>query len=165
MPLDFARLIAAPRLLIEAELTPLQGTRFQPTGFPNLGPATYKKPDNSPNGADMLLVESAQSVANRLEYVCWDEVADDWVAPLKGLPIVKVRDGRGAALTNSVMEAHRLNSAYIENSDWFDKFKKEVQYDEKAARPINMRDNVYPVLLKYDPNSLLHGFFLKASPE
>lgn len=162
MPLDLTPLIAAPRLLIEAELKPLQGTRFQPTGFPNLGAATYKMPDNSPNGAEMLLVESAQSVANHLESVCWDEVADDWVAPLKGLPVVKVRDGSGATLTNSVLEAHRLNSAYIENSDWFNKFKNEIQYDEKAARPVNMRENVYPALLKYDPNSLLHGVFLES---
>ena len=73
MPLDLAPLDAAPRLLIEAELAPLQGTRFQPTGFPNLGAATYK----APNGVDMLLVESAQSVANRLEAVCWDEAAND----------------------------------------------------------------------------------------
>jgi CRISPR-associated protein Csb1 len=36
----------------------------------------------------MLLVESAQSMANRLEAVCWDTVADDWVTPLKGLPVV-----------------------------------------------------------------------------
>jgi CRISPR-associated protein Csb1 len=162
MPLDLKPLNAVPRLLIEAELKPLQGTRFQPTGFPNLGAATYKMPDSSANGADMLLVESAQSVANRLESVCWDEVADDWVPPLKGLPVVKVRDGKGVVLTNSVLEAHRLNSAYIENSDWFDKFKNEIRYDEKATRPLNMRDNLYPALLKYDPNSLLHGVFLES---
>ena len=35
------------------ELKPLQGTRFQPTGFPNLGAARYR----GPNGDEMLLVE------------------------------------------------------------------------------------------------------------
>src|SRR5579875_670414 len=74
MPLDFTALDKAQRLLIEAKLKPLQGTRFQPTGFPNLGAATYQ----GPGGVDMLLVESAQSMANRLEAVCWDEVNDDW---------------------------------------------------------------------------------------
>ena len=49
----------APRLLIEAELKPLQGTRFQPTAFPNLGAARYMGPD----GTEMHLVESAQSMA------------------------------------------------------------------------------------------------------
>jgi CRISPR-associated protein Csb1 len=32
----FTTLQAVPRLLIEAELYPVQGDRFQPTGFPDL---------------------------------------------------------------------------------------------------------------------------------
>ena len=95
-----------PRLLLQAKLKPIAGTRFQPTGFPDLGAAQYKLPD----GTDMLLVESAQSLANRLETVCWDTLANDWVAPLKGLPCVVVTDKDGNPLTNSVLEAHRLNS-------------------------------------------------------
>ena len=83
MPLDLTALDNAPRLLIEARLKPVQGTRFQPTGFPNLGHAVYDSPDGQ---GRTVLVESAQSMANRLETVCWDEVADDWVAPLRGLP-------------------------------------------------------------------------------
>jgi CRISPR-associated protein Csb1 len=109
MPLDLSALKDAPRLLIEAELKPLQGTRFQPTGFPNLGHAVYESPDG---GGKTILVESAQSMANRLEAVCWDEQADDWVAPLRGLPVVRVLDEAGAPLTNSVLESHRLNSPY-----------------------------------------------------
>lgn len=162
MPLDLSSLKDAPRLLIEARLKPLQGTRFQPTGFPNLGAATYKAPDSSnPNGVSMLLVESAQSVANRLESVCWDELANDWIQPLKGLPVVKVVDHEGKAVTNSVLEAHRLNSPYIANSAWFDSLVSEIGFDEKSARAIDMRGKVYPALLKYDPNSLLHGIFLE----
>ena len=179
MNIDFPALKETPRLLIEAELRPLQGTRFQPTGFPNLGAATYQAPD----GTDMLLVESAQSMANRLEAVCWDEVADDWVTPLQGLPVVKVVDKDKKSLTNSVLEAHRLNSPYITNSkvevvtnskvevvdndkksepsEWLEKFKGEIGYDENAVRPVDMRGKVFPVLLKYDPNSLIHGIFLE----
>jgi CRISPR-associated protein Csb1 len=44
MPIDFSKLDGAPRLLIEASLRPVQGVRFQPTGFPNLGAATYRPP-------------------------------------------------------------------------------------------------------------------------
>lgn len=158
MSTDFTVLKDEPRLLIEAELRPLQGTRFQPTGFPNLGAATYQAPD----GTDMLLVESAQSIANRLEAVCWDEVADDWVTPLRGLPLVKVVDKGNKSLTNSVLEAHRLNSPYIANSDWFKQtLKQEIGHDEKAVRPVDMRGKVFPILLKYDPNSLIHGIFLE----
>jgi hypothetical protein len=32
---NLTQLLAQPRLLIEAELTPIAGTRFQPTGFPS----------------------------------------------------------------------------------------------------------------------------------
>ena len=170
MTTNFSALKQTPRLLIEAELRPLQGTRFQPTGFPNLGAATYQAPD----GTDMLLVESAQSIANRLEAVCWDEVADDWVTSLRGLPLVKVvKDEK--SLTNSVLEAHRLNSPYITNSkmevvdednkpkilEWFEEFKNEIGYKKNAVRPVDMRGKVFPVLLKYDPNSLIHGIFLE----
>src|SRR3546814_13019932 len=61
----------------------------------------------------MLLVESAQSMANRLEVVCWDKVGDYWVQPLKDLSVIKVTDKDGKSLTNSVLEAHRINSPYI----------------------------------------------------
>ena len=73
-----------PRLLLQAKLKPVQGSRFQPTGFPDLGAATF----DGPGGTKMLLVESAQSMANRLESVCWDATTNDWVAALKGLPAV-----------------------------------------------------------------------------
>ena len=158
MSTDFTALQETSRFLIEAELQPLQGTRFQPTGFPNLGAATYQAPD----GTDMLLVESAQSIANRLEAVCWDEVADDWVTPLQRLPVVKVVDKDNKSLTNSVLEAHRLNSPYIANSDWFtETLKEEIGHDKDAVCPVDMRGKVFPVLLKYDPNSLIHGIFLE----
>ena len=110
MPLDLSPLQEEPRLLIEATLKPVQGSRFQPTGFPNLGHAVYESPDGQDR---IVLVESAQSMANRLEAVCWDEVADDWTPALRGLPVVKVVDTQGKPLTNSLLEAHRLNSPYI----------------------------------------------------
>jgi CRISPR-associated protein Csb1 len=115
MPAFLEPLRSAPRVLIEAELKPVAGTRFQPTGFPDLGPATYDAPDGTPT----LLVESAQSMANRLESVCWDEAADDVVPELKGLPYVRVKlaglPGSGEDTTTSIQEFHRLNSPYIMN--------------------------------------------------
>ncbi len=143
-----------PRLLLKAALQPLQGTRFQPTGFPDLGAATY----DGPAGEKMLLVESAQSMANRLEAVCWDAVNDDWVQPLKGLPLVKVKDKDGKPLTNSVLEAHRLNSPYITNAKGFDVIKKAIAFDDKRAFD---RAPLVKALLQFDPNSLLHGIFLE----
>jgi CRISPR-associated protein Csb1 len=148
-----------PRLLLEAKLKPVAGTRFQPTGFPDLGPAQYKLPD----GTEMLLVESAQSMANRLEAVCWDTAANDWVAPLRGLPCVVVTDKAGKPLTNSVLEAHRLSSPYILESrdkSFLETLKKELAIGDLA--PVDLK-LLAKTLLKYDVNSLLHGVFLAKS--
>jgi len=116
MPLDLKTLEKAPRILIEAQLKPLAGSRIQPTGFPDLGAATYNAPDDQGGTIPTLLVESAQSMANRLEAVCWDEATEDVVAELKGLPYVKVNlvglnDQENT--TTSFLEFHRLNSPYI----------------------------------------------------
>lgn len=144
------------RLLLEVDIRPVQGTRFQPTGFPDLGAADYQTAD----GTRMLLLESAQSMANRLEAVCWDEAAGDWVAPLKGLPYVAVVDDADELVTNSVLEAHRINSPYIlESSDktFFNRLKEELGGLEKGRVDLQ---RLAVVLLKFDVNALLHGVFL-----
>jgi CRISPR-associated protein Csb1 len=157
--LDFSALANTPRLLIEAKLAPLQGNRFQPTGFPDLGAATYDAPDGTP----VLLVESAQSIANRLETACWDEVENDWTRSLRGIPYIRVLDAKGDLLTNSVLEAHRINSPYIlEGND------RKVFDILQAALPSAVEGpvdfaTVARVLWKYDPNTLLHGVFIAKS--
>lgn len=156
MSLDFSALAKAPRLLLEAQLKPLQGTRFQPTGFPDMGAAVYDGPD----GRRMLLVESAQSMANRLETVCWDAAADDWVPPLKGLPLVKVVDPGGKTLTNSLLESHRINSPYIlegKDKSVFDLLKSALA--DMAEGAVDIRELAH-VLLRMDTNALIHGVFL-----
>jgi len=156
MSFDVHSLAHVPRLLLEARLQPIQGTRFQPTGFPDLGAATYKGPD----GTDMLLVESAQSMANRLELVCWDEAADDWVEPLRGLPVVKVLDKEGEPLTNSVLEAHRLNSPYIlegKDETVLNMLKEELAGMEEGVVDIG---KLARTLMRVDTNAALHGVFL-----
>ena len=154
--MNFDTLKNEPRLLLKAALQPLQGTRFQPTGFPDLGAATY----DGPEGRKMLLVESAQSMANRFEAVCWDTVGNDWVAPLKGLPVVKVKDKAGKPLTNSVLEAHRLNSPYIlegKDKTFLKTLQTELEITDKGIVDIR---KLSATLLKYDANALLHGVFL-----
>jgi len=66
----FSKLQDCSRMLMDAEFAPVQGDRFQPTGFADLGAATYTLPD----GTRMLLVESAQSMANRLEATLLDRL-------------------------------------------------------------------------------------------
>ena len=114
MPIDYIALRNSPRLLMEAQLRPLQGDRFQATGFPDLGAARYTLPD----GTEMLLVESAQSVANRMELACWDEANDDLIPELKALPYILVTDGNGnlTAVANTVSVTIRyqwVSEAYL----------------------------------------------------
>lgn len=151
--MNFQILSSEPRLLLEATLAPIQGTRFQPTGFPDLGAAEFSAPD----GTRMLLVESAQSMANRLENVCWDEGRGDWVEPLQGIPhvVTELPDG---TRTSSVQEAHRLNSPYITNSDGFQQIQQAIGFEDN--KPFDRR-KLAEALLRYDPNSLIHGIFLE----
>lgn len=177
MPIDYAALQNSPRLLLEAQLRPLQGDRFQPTGFPDLGAGRYTLPD----GTEMLLVESAQSVANRMELACWDEANDDLIPELKGLPYVRIDCG-DLGKTNTLKEFHRLNSPYIWEGRETDESKKfrEAFMSDLGLKPSQKRkqkgeeegeDNDVPGVLDFrkfyravfrrDPNSVLHGVFLE----
>lgn len=157
MALEINCLLKENRVLIEARLKPLQGHRFQPTGFPNLGAATYCLPD----GTNMLLVESSQSMANRLEDVCWDYTAEEMVGELNGMPYVRVTDkNTGVFLTSSILEAHRISSAYIlEGQD--DRFLKKLCRDlstSGVSMPVDLA-RLAGTVFRYDPGALLHGIF------
>jgi CRISPR-associated protein Csb1 len=170
MTIDYAALAGVPRLLMQAKLKPLQGHRFQPTGFADLGPARYTLPD----GTEMLLVESVQSVANRMELACWDTTAQDLMTELRGLPYIKIVDGNKQHLSNSLLEAHRINSEYVMKESrrvsnangqrtvaprtFNQDFAAEIGY-EKNGR-VDWK-KFHTGLLKYDPNSLIHGCFIE----
>ena len=157
--MDLKALTNEPRLLVEVSLKPVQGTRFQPTGFPDLGAAAYTLAD----GTQMLLVESAQSMANRLEAVCWDAPRQSLVQCLQGLPYVSVINASGHVLTNSILESHRINSPYIlegKDKSFFNTLKKELGAMEIG--PVDLR-LLASVLFKYDTSALIHGVFLAKS--
>lgn len=154
MSVDLSALASSPRLLFSIPLQPLQGRRFQPTGFPSLGAATFQTGEGT-----SLLVESAQSMANRLETVCWDEAEARPVAALDGISHVTVVRG-GAFLTDTMLEAHRLNSPYLlegSKKPFLDELKGALGGLEEG--PVNRRA-LAEVLLRYDVGSLLHGVFL-----
>ncbi|NQT12682.1 MAG: type I-U CRISPR-associated protein Cas7 [Planctomycetes bacterium] len=162
MPLDLSALEGVPRLLMEVPLRPVQGSRFQPTGFPDLGAATYpgiRQENGKAVAVNSLLVESAQSMANRLEVVCWNEAEGALVECLGGLSYVRVTEN-GEFLTTSVQESHRLNSPYIlegKDKTFFTTLKDELGGLEKGRVDLRL---LAAVLLKYDVNSLIHGVFL-----
>lgn len=154
--MNWTTLINEPRLLIEAELEPAVGHRFQPTGFADLGAAEYDLPDGTP----MLLVESAQSVANRLEKACLDGDGPDIAPELAGLPYVSATLTGPATdvRTSSLVEAHRIGSPYfLLNKEFKTKLTGEMAYNPK--RPLDWK-KIYAALFRYDPNSLIHGVFL-----
>ena len=183
--LDLKALNRVNRLLMTVPLKPVQGDRFQPTGFPSLGAATYQgleyqkdeKDKEIPSAGDAgekkpravakLLVESAQSMANRLEATCWDAATNLPVAALVGISHVTVKRG-GKFLTDSMLEAHRLNSPYILNSSdrsFLDPFLKELRerLGEELVNSNNglvNRNGLALALVKFDIGSLIHGMFL-----
>ncbi|MCY3018311.1 MAG: type I-U CRISPR-associated RAMP protein Csb1/Cas7u [Planctomycetota bacterium] len=152
--IDLKPLENVSRLLFTVPLKPVQGDRFQPTGFPSLGAATYQTKDGA-----KLLVESAQSMANRLETTCWDVNANTPVVPLAGISHVTVTR-KGKFLTDSMLEAHRINSPYLlkgKDQSFFNQFKEDLGGLEEG--PID-RKKLAEILLRYDSGSLIHGVFL-----
>lgn len=153
--MNLSSLEKLPRLLLQADLRPVAGERFQPTGFADLGAAEYRLPGS---GTLMLLVESAQSVANRLESTCFDGEGPELDPALTGLPYVRVElEGIGKS-TTSLAEAHRIASPYILlNKDFSGTLVKEMAYN--AKQPLDWA-RIYATLFRYDVNSLVHGVFL-----
>lgn len=155
----FEGLEGAPRLLMQVRLKPLQGQRFQPTGFADLGPARFKAYRDA-RPTEMLLVESPQSVANRLETICWDKLSGKLIPELVGMPYVQVSRPDKTHLTNSILEAHRLNSPYIlegKDDSVLAMLKTDVAGMEKGPVDIG---KLARTVFKYDANAVLHGVFL-----
>jgi CRISPR-associated protein Csb1 len=177
MPLNLMPLDNASRLRVEARLLVATGTgsRFQPTGFPDLGPALYKgfrtpsdraeRDPTVPDPVDMLLVESVQSMANRLEEVCLQ--GEDYNSDCQGIPYARVLDGHQnkAFLTSSVREPHRLASPYVlgakDNGQVYrETLKAKDALNANKERPVHVW-KIVPEIFKRDPGCVLHGVFLE----
>lgn len=144
------------RILIEASLRPIQGNRFQPAGFPDLGAGEYQLD----NGTYSLIVDSPQAVVNHLERHCLDSDEEKFVDALRGLSIVHVRNKDGRYLTNTVREGHRLNSPYVlGGKKKGDRTIVGEEFDklDTKSKPLADRDVIVNAIFKYDINSLLHG--------
>lgn len=146
------------RLIVTATWRPLLSDRFQPTNFPNLGAAEYTL-----NGVTTVVVDSPQSMANRLEALSWDDAAMKPRGPWRSLPYVEVRSASGKEfLTSSRLEPHRLNGAWLrdsktaDNAEWID-FLNQVM-GLSPARPMDWR-RVCRAVFELDPLTLLHGVF------
>ncbi len=151
------------RFLLQVDLAPVQGSRFAPTGFADLGAAIFKRPVGESGWVDCLLVESAQSMANRLEATMWDagtSQPDDAVADL---PYLRIHDADGKYLTSSREESHRLASPYVRNAvvDGSDKtgtalIVETLQLSETAPHDYH---RLARAVFSLDPIALVHGVF------
>lgn len=153
---DYKILIEEPRLLMDVKLKPTQGDRFQPTGFPEIGAAEFQRPD----GTRMVLVESAQSMANRLESTIIGADGYNVIESVKGISYIVSELSADGELkfTSSLIEAHRMNSPYIiSDKNFREELKKEASYFK--GQPMNWK-KVAKAVFKYDVNSLIHGVFM-----
>lgn len=153
----------AQRLRYTVRLRPAIGSAFQPTGFPDIGAAKFERfaPDGSVQ--DMLLVESVQSMANRLEATAWDRAGHQPAELFADLAYVRVhRESRpGEYLTSSREEAHRLASAFVRDSELDGTRMLHVIAERLGLAKDTPLD--YPrmaaELLRFDPFCLIHGVF------
>lgn len=152
-----------PRLRYTATLEPAIGSVFQPTGFPDIGAARFERFAEDGDTQDALIVESVQSMANRLEATAWNDGANRPVVQFDDLPYVRVhrQSAPEEFLTSSRQEAHRLASAFVRDAELDGKRMLSVIGERLGLAkdtPLN-----YPrmarAVLELDPFCLIHGVF------
>ncbi len=148
------------RTVLTLKLEPLLGSRFQPTGFPNLGAATFERPGRD-GWTNALILESVQSMANHLEATTWDTGRDEQVEALTGVPYLRILDEAGEFLTSSRLEGHRLNSSYIMDGFLDGELGRQWlcnRFGLVVGKPLNTRA-VAAAVAELDPVSLVHGAY------
>ncbi len=149
------------RHVYDVELQPVLGSTFQPTGFPDLGAATFDRWDGDQT-VPALLVESVQSMANRLEATAWDCAGQQPVDVLGGLPYVRVvRGDTDEFLTSSRLEAHRLASPFVREAT-HNGTRMEGLIGQRLGlakdTPLDYR-RMARAVMAMDPLCLVHGVF------
>jgi CRISPR-associated protein Csb1 len=177
------QLYAQDRVVITASLKLTNGHFLQPTGFPDIDACIYRDKE----GRRWCLVESEQSMSNRLEAVCMKSPGV-WVDDLKGLPLVVVKNKDGDLLATNLTESHRVASSYVLDgvrnyqrivTTKFDDKKKDDEAEKKALDeatmralfesrlglrnggdfwPLDKREDLEKLIFALDPAALLHGF-------
>ena len=157
-------LLCQDRVLFSAELHLANGSFFQPTGFPDIGACVYT--DGA--GQRRCLVESEQSMANRLEAVCM-QAPGLWRKPLAGrLPVIRVEDKKNRLLATNLTEPHRIASSYVlegnlrgtaknDGTTLEKKLEKHLGIDGKTW-PLDGREKLTQAVFALDPAAILHGF-------
>lgn len=148
------------QVVITASLQLANGRFLQPTGFPDIGSCIYRDKD----GSRWCLVESEQSMANRLEAVCMKEPGV-WTDELKGLPVIAVLDPDDNLLTTNLCEPHRCASSYVLDGTIDGGATMKQLFEQKLGLtqsgdswPLDSRAALESLVFALDPGALLHGF-------
>ena len=172
-------------LIIKAFFEPLgDQDRFQPAGFPEMGHVIYDAPRSDEKGhalppEKVCIVDSAASMANHLESVCFENAATGILhSDLDGLPYVRCiselpgsthsSDGvKLGMVVSSLTEGHRLASDYfldgkLAETNFRDKLRAEfgiieIKKDKTYFVTPENWWSIYRSVFKFDPNSLVHG--------
>lgn len=176
--LTAAQLLAADGpacLIIKAQLEPLgDQDRFQPAGFPEMGHVIYDAPRADKNGNPLpdekvCIVDSAASMANHLETLCFANLAAGILHPdLAGLPYVRcVTDPNNRLVVTTLSEGHRLASdLFLDGQLTGQNFRQilrtgfgiiEIKKDKTYFVTPDNWWAIYQTIFRYDPNSLVHG--------
>lgn len=153
------QMFSKDRVIIKAQLSLVNGSFLQPTGFPDIGSCIYTDAE----GRRQCLVESEQSMANRLEAVCMKSPGY-WVEELEHLPLIEVRDGNSQLLATNLTEPHRLASSYVleaqvDGGDLKTKLAEKLGLGNGGASwPLDKRGALDKLVFALDPAALLHGY-------
>ncbi|WP_164990903.1 type I-U CRISPR-associated RAMP protein Csb1/Cas7u [Streptomyces sp. GZWMJZ-114] len=151
------------RIRFEVPLRPAFGSTFQPTGFPDIGAGTFDTFTDDGSTTPSLLVDSVQSMANRLEATAWDHSAQQPVDLVADLPYIRVHRASAPEefLTSSRLEAHRIASAFVreatlDGTKMLDLMTSRLGLEND--KPLNF-PAMADALMGLDPFVLLHGTF------
>lgn len=164
-------LVADPNatcLVGRAKLRPVGALRrFQPAGFPEIGQVAYKA-----GGDRICIVDSAASMANHLETVCFQDGEGAVLHPdLAGMAYVACEtedDGARRTVCTTLSEGHRLASDYFVGTPVTlgeEPFRDVLQRTMKLKKLSDKKyffypdgwGRIYSTVFEYDPNSLIHG--------
>lgn len=171
------------RLTLKATLKPTSGlARFQPAGFPEIGHVIYDAPQESGDRRKVCILDSAASMANHLESVCFENPPTlDLAKDLSGMPYVECRctpsqqaatgeeSTRPQLVVTTLSEGHRLASTYFlkgkastdgSGEEFIKQLRREFGIEDLGNRSHPLPEqwwNVFATIFRYDPNSLVHG--------
>jgi CRISPR-associated protein Csb1 len=122
----------------------------------------FERPTDGGGWERCLLVESEQSMANRLEATMWNDPAHEPIDLISRLPHVRIVDDDGAFLTSSRLEAHRIASAYVREGAIGGQAAVDV-INERLGLDSDRQRAPHEIALgifSLDPMVLIHGAFL-----